>query len=172
MFFRTFFAAVSLSLAGAFHLAAGSVTLSWGTEPDTGAAGYRVYYGPASRNYTGMVDCGVSTSGTVTNLAPGSTYYFAVTAYGLDGVESDFSSEVVCTMPVAELSLVGSSGNQVVLSGAGIPGGVFDVLGSSDLSSWSTLGRVTADANGGLQFTDFGGGTNGARFYRVRMRVP
>lgn len=70
-----------------------NVTLSWdpNTEPDL--AGYKVYYGTSSRNYTETIDVGNTTTYQITGLSEG-TYYFAVTAYDTSNNESDFSEEV------------------------------------------------------------------------------
>jgi len=79
---------------------AADVSLSWdapttnedGT-PLTDLAGYTVYYGIESANYTENIDVGNVLTYTVTNLSDG-TYYFAVTAYDTSGNESDYSNEV------------------------------------------------------------------------------
>lgn len=77
------------------------LTLTWdpNTEPDL--AGYILYWGFSSSDYVFSVDVGNQTSYTVTDLAPGATYYFAVTAYNTSGLESDYSNEVVYTVPFA-----------------------------------------------------------------------
>jgi hypothetical protein len=73
-----------------------SVTLAWDPSvPSTNVAGYFVYYGVSTGSYTNKVDIGMGTSGVVSNLVAGTTYYFATTAYTASGLESDFSSEVV-----------------------------------------------------------------------------
>ncbi len=80
------------------------VTLSWdppttnadGT-PLTDLAGYKIYYGTESGNYTNHLDVGNVTTYTLTGLQPG-TYYFAVTAYDTSNNESDFSNEVSTTI--------------------------------------------------------------------------
>lgn len=65
------------------------------TEPDL--AGYRAYWGTASRSYGPPVNVGLSTTYIVPGLAPG-TYYFAVTAYNSAGYESGYSNEVSATV--------------------------------------------------------------------------
>jgi fibronectin type 3 domain-containing protein len=57
------------------------LTLAWdpNTEPDV--AGYRVYYGLLSDQYSNSVDVGNQTSYTLSNLPDGKTYYMAATAY-------------------------------------------------------------------------------------------
>jgi hypothetical protein len=77
-----------------------AVTLAWDPSPGGAAAGYRLYDGPASRTYTNIIDVGNATTGTVSNLVAGVTYFFAVTAYDRNGLESDFSSEVSFTVPL------------------------------------------------------------------------
>src|SRR5206468_3692217 len=67
----------------------------------TGAAGYKVHFGTASRVYGAPVDVGTRTTYTVTGLAAG-TYYFAVTAYDTSGVQSSFSNEATRVVTAAD----------------------------------------------------------------------
>jgi len=76
------------------HLAASAVTLAWDLNTEDDLAGYKVYYGIASRDYDSVIDVGNITSYTVTDLEPETQYYFALTAYDTSGNESDFSAEV------------------------------------------------------------------------------
>ena len=69
--------------------------LSWTAAPG-GGAGYRVYYGTASRRYDQNLGDGVYTTAinaTVSTLSTGFTYYFAVTAVDATGKESAYSEE-------------------------------------------------------------------------------
>src|SRR4029434_8853291 len=62
-----------------------SVTLAWNPNSETNLAGYKLFYGTASRTYSGFVSLGsATTTGTINNLQSGLTYYFAVTAYCTD----------------------------------------------------------------------------------------
>jgi hypothetical protein len=73
-----------------------SVTLAWDPGvPAIDIAGYDIYYGVASRRYANVVDVGLATTGAVSNLVAGTTYYFAVTSLSSSGLESDYSSEGV-----------------------------------------------------------------------------
>ncbi len=59
---------------------AAQIKLAWNPNIDPDLAGYKVYYGTASRTYGSRVDVGNTTMSTVTGLKQGVTYYFAVTA--------------------------------------------------------------------------------------------
>jgi len=81
------------------------VTLSW-SEPSFNAdgtpltgdlAGYIIYYGQGTDNYTDSVDIGHFTSASVSDLTYG-TWCFTVTAYDAAGNESDFSEEICKTI--------------------------------------------------------------------------
>src|ERR1039457_6133402 len=45
-----------------------SLTLGWDTDPNSGVAGYNVYYGVGSRSYTSMVSVGNTGQATITGL--------------------------------------------------------------------------------------------------------
>ncbi len=76
-----------------------SVGLAWDANTETDLAGYKVYYGTASRNYTNVVTLGLVTTYTVTNVAYDITTFFAVTAYNTANLESEFSNEVSALIP-------------------------------------------------------------------------
>jgi len=84
--------------------AGSSVTLAWDADPDPDLAGYRVYSGTASGVYTQEEDVGNATTATVANLIAGATYFFAVTAYDIFGLESPPSNEVSAETPILNLS--------------------------------------------------------------------
>jgi len=71
------------------------VTVGWDENPETNIAGYKLYYGTSSGNYTNTVDVGFQTQYTLTNLQEGVTYFFAVAAYNTSLNESAFSKELV-----------------------------------------------------------------------------
>ncbi len=82
-----------------------AVTLSWacpshnedGSPLADDLAGYIVYYGQGSGNYTESVEIGDFTSSSISNLSSG-TWCFAVTAYDTAGNESDYSEEICKTI--------------------------------------------------------------------------
>jgi hypothetical protein len=73
-------------------------------------AGYRVYYGTTSGAYTSQIDAGTNTTSIINNLLLDEIYYFAVTAYTADGLESLPSNEISYFVPF--LSPATSGGNQ------------------------------------------------------------
>ncbi|MEW5896050.1 MAG: hypothetical protein AB1650_09900 [Candidatus Omnitrophota bacterium] len=83
--------------------AEGEVTFGWSPNPESTLAGYKLYYGEQSRSYHTSLDIPLTLEGfdplhpTITltdNIAWGRQYYFACTAYDVNGFESDFSTEV------------------------------------------------------------------------------
>jgi Malectin domain/Bacterial TSP3 repeat/Fibronectin type III domain len=73
---------------------AGQMTLQWDAVTNPQLAGYKVYYGYASRQYSMNVNAGMSTTAAFSNLKDAQMYYFAVTAFDTSGKESAFSNEV------------------------------------------------------------------------------
>jgi hypothetical protein len=67
--------------------------LGWNASGDPSTAGYYVYYGTATGQYSTKLDAGTNCAATVTNLPGGATYYFAATAYNSADVESPVSNE-------------------------------------------------------------------------------
>jgi hypothetical protein len=76
---------------------AGAVTISWDANSEPDIAGYRIHYGTAAAPYNMTVEVAVPTA-SITNLEPGLTYTFAVTAYNAAGAESAYSSSVSYTL--------------------------------------------------------------------------
>jgi len=76
------------------NLLAADLKLAWDA-PTTGAtpAGYKVFYGTSSGNYSSSVDTGNATSATISNLTAGNTYYFASVSYDAAGNQSIYSNE-------------------------------------------------------------------------------
>ena len=88
--------------------AASSVTLAWDSTTNN-IAGYKIYYGAASRTYTytNTVVDSKATRVTISNLIVGATYYFVATAYDSANLESDYSNEAIYTnVPSAPPTIV------------------------------------------------------------------
>ena len=71
-----------------------SVVLAWNSDSDPTVTGYDVVYGTSSSNLNLTQNAGTATSATVSNLAPGQTYYFAAKAYNAQG-ETSVPSNIV-----------------------------------------------------------------------------
>jgi hypothetical protein len=82
------------------------VTLSWqpptqntNGSPITDLAGYMIHYGTAPADYkqVARIQNAGLTRFVLDNLAKG-TYYFAISAYNTNGLESELSGEVMATL--------------------------------------------------------------------------
>jgi len=71
-----------------------NVTLAWNAPRLDWWSGCNLYYGNAPGNYTNMINAGNSCCLTVSNLVADARYYFAVTYYNHNGLESAFGNEV------------------------------------------------------------------------------
>jgi hypothetical protein len=88
-----FAAAIIMAAVAAAAHAASDVTLVWDPNTDPDLAGYKIYWGTASRTYTNNVDVGNVTTYTIKGL-PDGVVYFAATAYDKQKLESPYSNEV------------------------------------------------------------------------------
>jgi hypothetical protein len=93
------FALCALPLPAA---SAATVTLAWDQNLEPELAGYRIYWGTSSGNYTFSKDVGKVTTGTITGLDEGKTYYFSATAYDSSNNESDYSNPISFTVPFSD----------------------------------------------------------------------
>jgi Bacterial TSP3 repeat len=93
--------AVRLSAFGVASLllssmaSAAPVTLAWDAVSAPDLAGYKLYYGYASGQYSFNVKVGNHTTAPLSDLDESKRYYIAVTAYDTSGNESGFSNEVI-----------------------------------------------------------------------------
>jgi len=80
-----------------------SASLAWDAVTAPTLSGYRVYFGTAPGTYLQSLGQGISvgnvTAYTITGLASGTQYYFAVTAFDTLGAESPYSNEVSKNIP-------------------------------------------------------------------------
>jgi hypothetical protein len=90
-------AAIFLLLVATAHAqTTSSASLAWNRSTSSGVAGYRLYQGVASGNYTNKISV-TQTNATVSGLVSGVKYFFSVTAYTSTGLESPFSNEITYT---------------------------------------------------------------------------
>ncbi len=109
---RGFVLTLSILIAIVFipsMLFAAQIRLAWDANSEPDLAGYKVYYGTASRSYGTPINVGNVTTYTVTGLTTGQTYYLAVTAYdnASPANESTYSTEVsgAATDPTQTVSI-------------------------------------------------------------------
>ncbi len=131
-----------------------SVTLTWDPNTEADLAGYKIYYGSESRNYTSHTDVGNQTTYTVSNLPAGNRYYFAAKAYNTAGQESDYSEEVVylsglpsaATGAASAVTFESATLNATINPGGGETSVVFE-YGASD-SYGNTVNAVQSPISG------------------------
>ncbi|WP_342555864.1 polysaccharide lyase family 8 super-sandwich domain-containing protein [Paenibacillus sp. FSL R7-0652] len=79
----------------------GQATLSWA--PVSGASGYHIKYGTTPGVYSSTLDVGTATTGTVTELLNGTTYYYVVAAYNTVGEgEPSAAVHLLSALPAAD----------------------------------------------------------------------
>ncbi len=71
------------------------ITLVWQPNTETDLAGYKVYIGERSQQYTQVIDVGKNTAYALDHLPRDKDFYFVVTAYDLQGNESSRSPEAM-----------------------------------------------------------------------------
>ena len=167
----------SLLLSGPVQAAAAvagfnSASLAWDSSPSSGVAGYRVYMGTSSGNYSSSVLAANATATSIQGLVTGATYFFAVKAFDANGVESAFSNEVRFVPGGATLELSVTASGQAILTLKGVVGRSYDIQATADLRNWSVLGNVVVGSGGSASFTDIAAPSFLKRFYRARDLQP
>lgn len=98
-FWLAYLTFIATSILFARTMLAAEARFSWLPNTEQDLAGYRIYYGSSSRQYSETVDVGLPEPGEdgrihYTMTVPDGTTYFAATAYDTAGNESDYSDEV------------------------------------------------------------------------------
>jgi len=146
-----------------------SVSLGWNAEPLV--AGYYLYSGAASGNYTSRMDVGTNNTATVAGLTEGKTNYFVVTACNAAGMESVDSSKVPFLVPgLLDSKLVTAGGKAMQLTFPVASGHSYQVLAGTNLTSWAVIWTSgTATSNAWTSFQDPLTNSMRRRFYRLAM---
>lgn len=157
-----------------------TVILGWDAVPESDIQGYRIYVGAQSQQYSLSYDAGAGTTFPVSQLESGKTYYFAVSAIGSTGLESELSSELVVVVApkipsvaegVGTPSLSGSPGNFAIkMTVTEI--GSYVLERSEDLVTWTVVSTTLVTGPGLLEFNDtqaalVSGPPTGKLFYRI-----
>ena len=129
---------------------AGRITLEWDPVPHPDLAGYMVYYGTFSGDYDESVDVGNWTSVTIEGLEEDETYYFSVTAYSVNGGESEYSNEVCNNSAICDTASSSGGGGLlyrhcsprfICAISSEAPGGIQGSI-SADQSAWKEFLQV------------------------------
>jgi len=111
---------------GSIPVRCGSVTISWDNptenvdnSPLTDLAGNKIYYGVASRTYSGQIAYNDLTKPTyqITGLTPAHIYYITVTAVNSAGLESAFGNEIPVDFKVCEDILIDIASGTLIRTG-------------------------------------------------------
>jgi len=129
------------------------VTLGWDPSADATVIGYKLYYGVQGTDPQILT---LSTNQvTVTNLVKGTSYFFYVTAFNADGLESAPSDTIEYTIPFDPLdspilSAPVLSGSGFMLSGFGAVWQEYMLQSTADIATpnWSDLFPVMSDDTG------------------------
>ncbi len=124
----------NLNVAGS---GATQATLAWAKPATATPAGYKLYWGTVSGNYTSNVKAGNVLRYTVQGLSAGTTYYFAATDYDATGNESARSNEVSWTC-AATCAYALSPASQTVAAAGG--SGAVSVTAQGSNCSWGVSG--------------------------------
>jgi hypothetical protein len=147
-----------------------SVSLSWNTNAGAAPAGYALYRGTSTGNYTTRIDVGTNTTVTLTGLKEGQTNFFAVAAYNAARVEGAPSPEIVYLVPGLARLTPPKSGNPASISFPAAIGHWYEVQASVNLTTWSTIWQSSSStSNAWMTFQDPQSATFSKRFYRVVM---
>jgi hypothetical protein len=143
------------------------LTLAWQPSPDSGVAGYALYYGAAGAPLTNRVDVGMQTTTELKSLTASVEYAFYVVAYDASQNESAPSDPLFYTVEaISELKLGQSANGSMNLSFRVAPNAPCRVEYTDSLTppNWNLLTMATGDSNGAVSVNDAGG--RPMRFYR------
>jgi len=152
-----------------------NVKISWLRNQEPDIAGYKIFYGTSSKNYTNTItinDTATSppqTSYVITGLSEGKTYYFALKAFDLAHQFSDFSEEVSLYIPASttginnggENTSSGGGGGENTNDGGGTginpPANYCSAQGGSQKYEWIRAVRIGTFSNnsGANAYSDF-----------------
>jgi hypothetical protein len=151
-----------------------SLTLAWDRNLEADVVGYRVYYGPASRQYTNSIYVGNVTSNLISGLTGGAAYYFAMTAIDATGLESDYSAELMYSPPGTgggpKVKVKLASNRMAILSLNGTIGQAYDFLATTNMTTWTVLGTSAVASDGQAIFVDSAAPNHRIRYYRARLK--
>ena len=156
---------------GTSVLAGSSVILAWDPSPDTNVVGYALYYGTSSGNYSARLDVQSQLATSISNLVAGTTYYFVVTAYTAEQLESLPSDEVAYLAPGLVMISSLPAGGVLQVRFSVSPGPTWTLQASENLIEWTNIFQILAISNAWIEVSDPLLGQRPRRFYRA-VSVP
>ena len=142
--------------------------VNWNRSLDPQVIGYRIYSGTSSGHYLISYPTGNVTSTTVAGLTAGTPYFFALTTYGTNGIESPFSEEINFVPGQSSVQFLAAPNHQFTLTVGGLIAQSYDVEATQDFQTWSVIGNVTTSVVGSTSFTDTNAALFAKRFYRTK----
>jgi hypothetical protein len=158
----------ALTLALASQVEAAWLKVAWDPPSDTLTAGYTVFYGTTPGAYTSQVNAGMVTEYTVEGLVAGTTYYFAIQAYGSNGEFSALSAITEGTTPAKTGGTKGKGGTTRSKPGKGKPSANIVDDSSIEIEWLSETGDVASDSSPAMAAQS---ATAGVTSYRVEVGV-
>jgi hypothetical protein len=170
---------VALLLGSASVLHASNVTAQWDPDPQPDLAGYKLYYGTQSGNYSTIVDVGNVTTWSGTLSGP-QRNYFAVQAYDTAGLGSALSAEVffdvpgnsvaptIISQPATQSITVGQNASfTVAASGTPAPTYQWQLLTNGTWTNLTNLAPYSSVTTATLTITSAAIGLNGKQYRAV-----
>ncbi len=166
------FLIISLHLLLFSYLATseGIVGIGWNANPESDLAGYILYVGTAPGVYEAVHEVGNVTEHYVTNLQKAITYYFTLTAYNLNGIESEPSSEISTTITFDSyfLTMDVQGRGEITSEPPGITCTEGDVC-RNPFPSGTTLTLLATPGHKKWQFVGWGGDCSGTESCTVQL---
>ena len=168
-------AAVALLWNGFATAAIGaqSLSMAWNASKDKSVAGYCLYYGTAGGEVktSRVVLSKKKTLVTVPGLKEGATYYFSVTSYDINGVESQPSPQIPYIVPgILRLGERSNPGDPSRIKFPVAPKHKYLVQSTEDMKNWTTIGQVKGANNSWVEFDDAAAAGQTQRYYRLVLK--
>ncbi len=146
-----------------------SISLGWQPSPDTNVVGYFIAYGTAKGSYSSQLNVGTNTSGRVSGLSRGVTYYFIVVAYDAQSNQSPPSGEISVTIPGLLYITPGANpGSPVRLTFPTAPSHWYEIQAATIPGSWQTIWRTPVERDSEtVEYADPSNRYMPMRFYRL-----
>jgi len=129
-----------------------TIDIYWNASPSENITNYWIYYGDSTGYYTNKIAVGNTTSATLASplIVRGSVYYIAATAQDINGLESEFSNELIISvpglpLPPGQLRNIAFNPLTQTISGWGIDDQLYNIERTSDFYEWTYIGNTISD---------------------------